>query len=57
MTRRNSVPSFAVEAAFGEMGKEVLLGSQRVEPTNLVMSGYPFRFRELRGSLESVVNG
>lgn len=49
------VPAFAVEVAFGEMGKEVLLGSQRAEPTKLVMSGYPFRFRELRGSLESLL--
>jgi uncharacterized protein (TIGR01777 family) len=51
------VPASAVKAAFGEMGQEVLLGSQRVEPTNLVMSGYPFRFRELRGSLENVLKG
>jgi uncharacterized protein len=49
------VPAFAVALAFGEMGKSVLLGSQRAEPTKLVMSGYPFRFRELRGSLESLL--
>jgi uncharacterized protein len=49
------MPAFAVKLAFGEMGEEVLLGSQRVEPTKLVMSGYPFRFRELRGSLESAL--
>jgi hypothetical protein len=49
------VPAFAVEAAFGEMGKEVLLGSQRVEPTKLIMSGYPFRFRELKASLQNTL--
>jgi uncharacterized protein len=49
------MPAFAVKLAFGEMGEEVLLGSQRVEPTKLIMSGYPFRFRELRASLENVL--
>lgn len=51
------VPKDAVQIAFGEMGKEVLLGSQRVEPGKLVMSGYPFRFRELRASLENTLKG
>jgi uncharacterized protein (TIGR01777 family) len=45
------MPAFAVKLAFGEMGETVLLGSQRVEPTQLVMSGYPFRFTNLRASL------
>jgi NAD dependent epimerase/dehydratase family enzyme len=45
-----------VKALFGEMGETVLLGSQRVEPTQLVMSGYPFRFTSLRASLENLLN-
>jgi uncharacterized protein (TIGR01777 family) len=49
------VPAFAARLAFGEMAEEVLLWSQRVEPTKLIMSGYPFRFRELRASLENVL--
>jgi hypothetical protein len=49
------VPAFAVKLAFGEMGETVLLASQRVEPTQLVMSGYPFRFSTLRASLEHIV--
>jgi uncharacterized protein (TIGR01777 family) len=49
------VPAFVVKLAFGEMGETVLLGSQRVEPTQLVMSGYPFRFSTLRASLENIV--
>ena len=49
------VPKAAVQLAFGEMGREVLLGSQRVEPTKLVMSGYPFRYQELRESLQHVL--
>jgi NAD dependent epimerase/dehydratase family enzyme len=38
------------------MGEEVLLGSQRVEPSKLISSGYPFRFRELRASLDAILN-
>lgn len=49
------VPAFAVKLAFGEMGETVLLGSQRVEPTQLVMSGYPFRFSTLQASLEHIL--
>lgn len=45
------MPAFAVQLAFGEMGETALLGSQRVEPTQLVMSGYPFRYSDLRASL------
>ena len=49
------VPAFMVKLAFGEMGETVLLGSQRVEPGQLIESGYPFRFRTLRASLENVL--
>ncbi len=49
------VPAFAAKLAFGEMAEELLLGSQRVEPAKLIASGYPFRFRELKASLESIV--
>jgi uncharacterized protein (TIGR01777 family) len=49
------MPEFAVKLAFGEMGETVLLGSQRVEPSQLIESGYPFRFRELRASLEELL--
>lgn len=49
------VPAFAVKLAFGEMGETVLLGSQRVEPSRLITSGYPFRFSSLRASLENIL--
>jgi uncharacterized protein len=51
------LPAFAVKLAFGEMGEELLLGSQRVEASKLIASGYPFRYRELRASLESILKG
>jgi uncharacterized protein (TIGR01777 family) len=50
------VPTFAVKLLFGEMGETVLLGSQRVEPSQLISSGYPFRFRTLRASLENILS-
>ena len=49
------MPAFAVKLAFGEMGETVLLASQRVEPAQLVMSGYPFRFTSLQASLENLL--
>jgi uncharacterized protein (TIGR01777 family) len=49
------VPAFAVRLAFGEMGDELLLRGQRVEPARLISSGYSFRFSELRASLENVL--
>src|SRR5271169_3882037 len=49
------MPAFVVKLAFGEMGETVLLGSQRVEPAQLVASGYPFRFSDLRASLENLL--
>jgi uncharacterized protein len=49
------LPAFVVKLAFGEMGETVLLGSQRVEPSQLVMSGYPFRFSSLKASLENIL--
>lgn len=50
-----TIPAFAVKLAFGEMGETILLGSQRVEPAKLTNSGFAFRFRTLRESLEHVL--
>lgn len=49
------MPAFAVKTIFGEMGEELLLASQKVEPAKLIASGYPFRHRDLRASLESLL--
>lgn len=49
------VPAFVVKLAFGEMGTDVLLAGQRVEPSRLLSSGYSFRFSELRTSLQNLV--
>jgi uncharacterized protein len=49
------MPGFAARAVFGQMADEVLLASEKVEPGRLVSSGYPFRFRELKTSLENLL--
>lgn len=45
------LPAFAIRLLFGEMGTELLLGSQRVSPGRLLASGYTFRFRTLEPAL------
>jgi hypothetical protein len=49
------MPAFAVRLAFGEMGKELLLASTRIEPTRLLKAGYQFRFPELEGALRHLL--
>ncbi len=49
------MPAFAAKLVFGEMGEELLLGSQKVEPGKLIAGGYLFRYRELRASLGGLV--
>jgi len=49
------MPAFAARLAFGQMGEELLLASQRVEPTKLITSGYPFQYSDLRKALESLL--
>jgi uncharacterized protein (TIGR01777 family) len=49
------MPALAVKTLFGEMGEELLLASQKVEPGKLISSGYPFRQRELSKSLQHLL--
>ena len=49
------LPAFVVKLVFGQMGEELLLGSQRVEPGRLAASGYKFRYPELEGALRRAV--
>jgi hypothetical protein len=49
------MPAFAARLAFGQMADELLLASQRVEPTKLVRSGYPFQHADLRGALTAIL--
>ena len=49
------LPAFMAKAVLGEMGEELLLTSQKVEASKLISSGYPFRYRELRKSLDGLL--
>lgn len=49
------LPSLAVRLMFGEMGKQVLLASARVEPSRLMMAGFQFRHPELESALRHVL--
>jgi hypothetical protein len=48
-------PAAALRLAFGEMADAALLGSQRVQPTRLLASGYLFRFPSLEPALRFVL--
>ena len=50
------LPALMVRLAFGEMGETVLLGSQRVQPSQLVSSGYSFHFKSLQPSLKNALS-
>ena len=49
------VPAFLVWLLLGQMGDELLLASQRVEPSKLKAAGYQFRHAELREALTAVL--
>jgi uncharacterized protein (TIGR01777 family) len=49
------IPAFAVRMIFGEMGEELFLGSQRVEPTKLAASGYQFQHPDLKNALKEIL--
>jgi hypothetical protein len=49
------MPAFAVRLIFGEMGEELFLGSQRVEPAKLAASGYHFQHPDLKNALKEIL--
>jgi uncharacterized protein len=49
------MPAFAAKLVFGEMGEELLLGGQRVQPARLLESGYVFKYPELETALRHVL--
>ena len=46
-----TMPAVAARLTFGEIADEVLLASQRVQPTRLLATGYRFRYPDLEGAL------
>ncbi len=51
------LPAFVVKTAFGEMGREMLLGSQRALPRALLASGFAFRHQDAASSLDTALKG
>ena len=49
------LPSFAVEALFGEMGKEMLLGGVRAVPTKLLQNKFQFLHPTVEQALRSAI--
>jgi uncharacterized protein (TIGR01777 family) len=49
------VPSWAIQAVYGEMGKELLLASTRALPNRLLSSGFDFQFPYLEDGLRHVL--
>ena len=49
------LPAFVARLALGEMADELLLASQRLEPTRLIASGFKYRYPELEPALGHVL--
>jgi uncharacterized protein (TIGR01777 family) len=49
-----TMPAWAIQAVFGQMGNELLLASTRVVPRRLMESGYAFRHAELEDALRFI---
>ncbi len=49
-------PAFALRFALGEMADALLLSSQRIEPTTLVMAGYQFSYPSLEPAIEHLLH-
>ena len=49
------LPGFAVKAAFGQMGQEMLLEGQRVTPTKIVEAGFAFSQPDIDSGLASAL--
>ncbi len=50
------VPAFGIKIAMGQMGEEMLLGSQKVLPKRLEDENFNFHFREIRHALSNIFN-
>jgi hypothetical protein len=48
-------PTLAVKALMGEMGAELLLASQRVEPVRLLETGYAFKYPTLKQAFDGML--
>ncbi len=49
------LPASAVRLLFGEMGQELLLSSQRAEPTRLLAAGFHFEYPDIESALRHIL--
>jgi len=49
------LPEFVLNLLFGEVGKALLLKSQKVYPEKLINEGYRFRYNNLESALQNIV--
>lgn len=47
-----AMPVFMINLAMGEMGKELILASRRIQPAKLLAAGYRFQYPELEQALQ-----
>jgi uncharacterized protein (TIGR01777 family) len=50
------VPAFGIKLLMGQMGEEMLLGSQKVLPKRLEEEGFTFNFQDIRPALTNIFN-
>ncbi len=50
------VPAFLIRLVMGQMGKEMLLASQKVIPARLQDAGFKFQFSDIRMALTNIYN-
>jgi uncharacterized protein (TIGR01777 family) len=51
-----TMPAFAVNALFGEMGQELLLNGQKVLPEKMQKLGYQYKYSTLLPAIKEVIN-
>ncbi len=49
------VPAFVIKTLLGEMGRELILASQRVKPRVLLDAGFEFEHAEIEGALKTLI--
>ena len=49
------MPAFLIKLAFGEMGTELLLASTRMQPSQLLESGFRFQYPHLEAALRHLI--
>lgn len=51
------IPKIGINILFGEMGQELLLASQKVNPDILLKNGYNFKYSTINESLNHIIKG